>query len=55
MHSKLLNYTYNLGSGGLTCEDKNEILRVHNQLRELLALGQVHNQPKAKNMRKMVK
>nr|XP_031849264.1 venom allergen 5-like isoform X2 [Nomia melanderi] len=43
-----------LRSGGLSCEEKQAILDEHNRLRQLVALGQIHGQPGAANMREMV-
>lgn len=44
-----------LGSGGLSCEEKQAILDEHNRLRQLVALGQIQGQPGAANMREMVR
>jgi len=47
--------TYHLiGSGGISCEEKQIILDEHNRLRQLVALGQIHGQPGAANMMEMV-
>ncbi|OAD57679.1 Venom allergen 3 [Eufriesea mexicana] len=43
-----------LRSTGLSCEEKQAILDEHNRLRQLVALGQIHGQPSAANMREMV-
>ncbi|XP_029047148.1 venom allergen 5-like [Osmia bicornis bicornis] len=43
-----------LRSSGLSCEEKQAILDEHNRLRQLVALGQIHGQPSAANMREMV-
>ncbi|GLH10271.1 Venom allergen 5 [Gryllus bimaculatus] len=41
-------------SGGLSCEDRQQILDWHNRLRQQVALGQVRGQPSAANMKEMV-
>ncbi|XP_054007292.1 venom allergen 5-like isoform X2 [Hylaeus anthracinus] len=43
-----------LRADGLSCEEKQAILDEHNRLRQLVALGQIHGQPGAANMREMV-
>jgi len=47
-------FTFFPGSGGLSCEEKRQILDVHNGLRSVLAEGKVKGQPAAKNMRELV-
>jgi hypothetical protein len=42
------------GSGDLSCQEKEEILRVHNELRQDLSFGKVPKQPAARNMLEMV-
>lgn len=39
-----------LSDRGLSCSDKELILEMHNQLRQSVALGQVHGQPAASAM-----
>ncbi|XP_043259185.1 uncharacterized protein LOC122401244 isoform X2 [Colletes gigas] len=39
---------------GLSCEEKQAILDEHNRLRQLVALGQIHGQPAAANMKEMI-
>jgi len=41
-------------SGGLTCQEKQDILDSHNRLRQNLALGQIRDQPPALDMRELV-
>ena len=43
------------GSGGLSCAEKEEIVSMHNRLRQRVATGAVRGQPRARNMRQMVK
>ena len=43
------------GSGGLSCDEKEEIVTMHNRLRQRVATGAVRGQPRARNMRQMVK
>ncbi|KAK8735389.1 hypothetical protein OTU49_005363, partial [Cherax quadricarinatus] len=43
-----------LRTGGLTCQDKETILEIHNSLRQKVSMGHVRNQPPALNMRAMV-
>ena len=43
------------GSGGLSCAEKEEIVSMHNRLRQRVATGAVRGQPLARNMRQMVK
>ena len=42
------------GSGGLSCAEKEEIVTMHNRLRQRVATGAVRGQPRARNMRQMV-
>lgn len=46
---------FDTGSGKLSCDEKQEILDVHNGLRQMLANGLVPNQPAAINLREMVR
>ncbi|XP_071449351.1 scoloptoxin SSD552-like [Hetaerina americana] len=43
-----------MSSGQLSCGDKQQILSMHNQMRQRVANGQVHGQPPAANMKEMV-
>ncbi len=43
------------GSGDLSCQEKSEIVRVHNELRASVARGDQDGQPKAANMMEMVR
>ena len=52
---KLLDACHLEGSGGLSCAEKEEIVTVHNRLRQRVATGAVRGQPLARNMRQMVK
>lgn len=43
-----------LGSGGLTCQDKQYIVDLHNQMRSSVASGRIPGQPAAADMKEMV-
>ena len=43
-----------LGRHPLSCHEKQEIVDIHNNLRQSLALGKQRRQPTAKNMLKLV-
>jgi hypothetical protein len=43
-----------IGSGALSCDDKLEIVKLHNELRQNVSLGRVPGQPWAQNMAQMV-
>lgn len=43
-----------LGSGGLTCHDKQYIVDLHNQMRSSVASGRIRGQPAAADMKEMV-
>ncbi|KAF6203578.1 hypothetical protein GE061_001910, partial [Apolygus lucorum] len=43
-----------LRSGGLTCEEKRQIVDLHNELRQAVAVGRVPGQSQASNMLEMV-
>lgn len=43
-----------LGSGGLTCQDKQYIVDLHNQMRSSVASGRIAGQPAAADMKEMV-
>ncbi len=42
------------GSGGLSLDEKKDIVLVHNELRQSVALGIIPGQPPADNMKEMV-
>lgn len=50
----LMNTWRAFSERGLTCEDKQLVLEMHNQLRQSVALGQVQGQPAASSMMLLV-